>query len=498
MAADEIRSTVGKRAGKSTVKRAKAEAKAFRIERDSIGEKEVPADVYYGVQSLRAAENFRITGLAMHPEIVNSLAYIKKAAAITNCEVGLLERPIAGAIVGACDEILAGKFRKDFIVDPIQGGAGTSLNMNANEVIANRAIELLGGQKGDYAIVHPNDHVNLGQSTNDVIPTAGKMTTIRLLRNLKAQLLRLHAALLEKASQFNHVIKVGRTQMQDAVPIRLGQEFKAYADAVMRDINRCDKAVDEMRALNMGGTAVGTGINADEGYLRRIVPVLNEVADLDFIQAYDLIDATQNLDPFVAVSGAVKACAVTLSKIANDLRLMSSGPRAGFGEINLPARQNGSSIMPGKVNPVIPEVVNQVAFNVIGNDMTITLAAEAGQLELNAFEPIIFYNLFQSIDTLGFACETFVDNCVAGITANEERCRYLVENSVTIVTALSPHIGYQRSADIAKKALKEGRSVREIVLEENILTEDEINQILDPAALTEPGISGKQLMGKKR
>ena len=498
MAADEIRSTVGKRAGKSTVKRAKAEAKAFRIERDSIGEKEVPADVYYGVQSLRAAENFRITGLAMHPEIVNSLAYIKKAAAITNCEVGLLERPIANAIVGACDEILAGKFRKDFIVDPIQGGAGTSLNMNANEVIANRAIELLGGQKGDYAIVHPNDHVNLGQSTNDVIPTAGKMTTIRLLRNLKAQLLRLHAALLEKASQFNHVIKVGRTQMQDAVPIRLGQEFKAYADAVMRDINRCDKAVDEMRALNMGGTAVGTGINADEGYLRRIVPVLNEVADLDFIQAYDLIDATQNLDPFVAVSGAVKACAVTLSKIANDLRLMSSGPRAGFGEINLPARQNGSSIMPGKVNPVIPEVVNQVAFNVIGNDMTITLAAEAGQLELNAFEPIIFYNLFQSIDTLGFACETFVDNCVAGITANEERCRYLVENSVTIVTALSPHIGYQRSADIAKKALKEGRSVREIVLEENILTEDEINQILDPAALTEPGISGKQLMGKKR
>ena len=498
MTPEDIKSTVGRRAGKSAVKKTKGQEREYRIERDSIGEKEVPADVYYGVQSLRAAENFRITGLAMHPEIVNSLAYIKKAAAITNCEVGLLERPIANAIVGACDEILAGKFRKDFIVDPIQGGAGTSLNMNANEVIANRAIELLGGQKGDYAIVHPNDHVNLGQSTNDVIPTAGKMTTIRLLRNLKAQLLRLHAALLEKASQFNHVIKVGRTQMQDAVPIRLGQEFKAYADAVMRDINRCDKAVDEMRALNMGGTAVGTGINADEGYLRRIVPVLNEVADLDFIQAYDLIDATQNLDPFVAVSGAVKACAVTLSKIANDLRLMSSGPRAGFGEINLPARQNGSSIMPGKVNPVIPEVVNQVAFNVIGNDMTITLAAEAGQLELNAFEPIIFYNLFQSIDTLGFACETFVDNCVAGITANEERCRYLVENSVTIVTALSPHIGYQRSADIAKKALKEGRSVREIVLEENILTEDEINQILDPAALTEPGISGKQLMGKKR
>ncbi len=496
MGIDERKSTVGKRAGKPAVAVKEAEERHCRIEHDSIGDKEVPQDAYYGVQTLRAAENFRITGLTMHPEIVNSLAYIKKAAAITNCEVGLLDRPIAEAIVEACDEILSGMFHDDFIVDPIQGGAGTSLNMNANEVIANRAIELLGGRKGDYSIVHPNDHVNLGQSTNDVIPTAGKMTTIRLLRNLKVQLLRLHSALLEKAKEFNHVIKMGRTQMQDAVPIRLGQEFKAYADAVMRDINRMDKAVDEMRALNMGGTAIGTGINADEAYLRRIVPVLNEVADLDFIQAYDLIDATQNLDPFVFVSGAVKACAVTLSKIANDLRLMSSGPRAGFGEINLPAKQNGSSIMPGKVNPVIPEVVNQVAFNVIGNDMTITLAAEAGQLELNAFEPIIFYNLFQSIDTLGFAVETFVDNCISGITANEERCRYLVENSVGLITALSPHLGYQKSADIAKKALKEDRSVREIILEEKLLTEEEINQILNPVTLTEPGISGKELMGR--
>ncbi|MCR5293598.1 MAG: aspartate ammonia-lyase, partial [Lachnospiraceae bacterium] len=330
------------------------------------------------------------------------------------------------------------------------------------------------------------------------IPTAGKMTTIRLLRNLKKQLLRLHRALVDKAQEFNHVIKIGRTQMQDAVPIRLGQEFRAYADAVMRDINRMDKAVEEMCSLNMGGTAVGTGINADRAYLRRIVPVLNEVADLDFIQAYDLIDATQNLDPFVAVSGSVKACAVTLSKIANDLRLMSSGPRAGFGEINLPAKQNGSSIMPGKVNPVIPEVVNQVAFNVIGNDMTITLAAEAGQLELNAFEPIIFYNLFQSIDTLGFAVETFVDNCVSGITANEDRCRFLVENSVGIITALSPHIGYQKSADIAKKALKLNKSVREIILDEQVLTEEEINEILDPVNMTEPGISGKGLMEKLR
>ncbi|ETP71916.1 aspartate ammonia-lyase [Lachnospiraceae bacterium JC7] len=496
MARGFMESTVGKRAGKNEVKTVKMNNIEYRIEHDSIGDKEVPVGVYYGVQTLRAAENFRITGLTMHPEIVNSLAYIKKAAAITNCEIGLLDRKVTEAIVNACDEILAGKFRNDFIVDPIQGGAGTSLNMNANEVIANRAIEIMGGQKGDYSIVHPNDHVNLGQSTNDVIPTAGKMTTIRLLKNLKVQILRLHEALLLKAKELNHVIKMGRTQMQDAVPIRLGQEFKAYADAVMRDINRMDKALDEMKSLNMGGTAIGTGINADEAYLRRIIPVLNEVSDLDFIQAFDLIDATQNLDPFVAVSGAVKACAVTLSKIANDLRLMSSGPRAGFGEINLPAKQNGSSIMPGKVNPVIPEVVNQVAFNVIGNDMTITMAAEAGQLELNAFEPIIFYNLFQSIDTLGFAVETFVDNCVSGITANEERCKYLVENSVGIITALSPHLGYQKSSDIAKKALKLNKSVREIVMEEKILTEEEIAEILDPVNMTEPGISGKKLMGK--
>ena len=368
----------------------------YRVERDSIGVKDIPEDVYYGVQSLRAAENFHITGLNMHPEIINSLAYIKKAAAITNCEVGLLEKKKAQAIVQACDEIVSGKFHNEFIVDPVQGGAGTSLNMNANEVIANRAIEILGGKKGDYTIINPNDDVNCGQATNDVIPTAGKMTSLRLLQNLKKQLLRLYDALNEKATEFDHIIKMGRTQMQDAVPIRLGQEFKAYSVAIMRDIHRMDKAMDEMRTLNMGGTAIGTGINADEGYLRRIVPNLNEISGMDFIQAFDLIDSTQNLDPFVAVSGAVKACAVTLSKMSNDLRLMSSGPRTGFGEINLPAKQNGSSIMPGKVNPVIPEVVNQVAFNIIGNDVTITMAAEAGQLELNAFEPIIFYCMFQS------------------------------------------------------------------------------------------------------
>lgn len=470
----------------------------YRVEQDSIGKKNVPEDVYYGVQSLRAAENFHITGLTMHPEIINSLAYIKKAAAITNCEVGLLDKDITNAIVKSCDEILGGKFHKDFIVDPIQGGAGTSLNMNANEVIANRAIELLGGQKGDYSIVNPNDHVNCGQSTNDVIPTAGKMTSLRLLQNLKKELLRLYDALCKKAEEFDHVLKMGRTQMQDAVPIRLGQEFRAYSVAIMRDIHRMERAMDEMRVLNMGGTAVGTGLNADKTYLRRIVPNLAEVSDMELVQAFDLIDATQNLDSFVAVSGAVKACAVTLSKMANDLRLMSSGPRAGFSEINLPAKQNGSSIMPGKVNPVIPEVVNQVSFYIIGNDMTITMAAEAGQLELNAFEPIVFYCMFQSIDTLAYAVHTFIDNCISGITANETRCRYLVENSVGIITAICPHVGYQKAADVAKKALKTGESVRDLILSEKLLTEEELEEIMDPVHMTEPGISGKDLLLKKK
>lgn len=469
----------------------------FRTEKDSIGTKAVPEGVYYGVQTLRAAENFHITGLNMHPEIINSLAYIKKAAAVTNCEVGILDRKIADAISRACDEILDGKLHEDFIVDPIQGGAGTSINMNANEVIANRAIELLGGQKGEYSIVNPNDHVNCGQSTNDVIPTAGKITSLRLLKNLKKELFRLHKALVAKAEEFDHVIKMGRTQMQDAVPIRLGQEFRAYSVAIMRDIHRMDKAIEEMCTLNMGGTAVGTGLNADPAYLKRIVPNLSELTGLNLYQAYDLIDATQNLDSFVAVSGAIKACAVTLSKIANDLRLMSSGPRAGFGEINLPAKQNGSSIMPGKVNPVIPEVVNQVAFNIIGNDMTITMAAEAGQLELNAFEPIIFYCIFQSIDTLAYAVQTFVDNCVSGITANENRCRYLVENSVGIITAICPHVGYQKAADIAKEAIKTGESVRSLILKEKLLTEQELDEILEPVHMTEPGISAKELLTKK-
>ena len=466
----------------------------YRSEHDSVGEKAVPKDVYYGVQSLRAAENFHITGLTMHPELINSIAEIKKASAITNLEIGLLDKRVADAIIRACDEITAGKLHEAFIVDPIQGGAGTSLNMNANEVIANRAIELLGGQKGDYSLVNPNDHVNYGQSTNDVFPSAGKLAVLKLLVRAQIQLERLYQALEAKAEEFDDVLKMGRTQMQDAVPIRLGQEFRAYSEAVRRDISRFERAKDEMRCLNMGGTAIGTGINADEQYLRRIIPNLSRVTGLNLVQAFDLIDATQNLDEFVAVSGAVRTCAVNLSKMSNDLRLMSSGPRCGFHEINLPPRQNGSSIMPGKVNPVIPEVVNQVAFNIIGNDVTVTMAAEAGQLELNAFEPIIFHNLIESVETLTYAVHTLVDNCVTGITANRERCRELVENSVGIITALCPHVGYEKAAEVAKRAIDTGAPVRKLILEEGLLDRAALDKILDPYSMTEPGISGKELL----
>lgn len=466
----------------------------FRSEHDSIGERTLPRDVYYGVQSLRAAENFHITGLTMHPEIINAIAEIKKASAITNAEIGLLDKKVADAIVKACDEIVSGKLHDAFIVDPIQGGAGTSLNMNANEVIANRAIELLGGEKGDYALVNPNDHVNCGQSTNDVFPSAGKLAVLKLLIKAQLQLERLYKALVAKAEEFDDVLKMGRTQLQDAVPIRLGQEFRAYSEATRRDIARLEKAQDEMRCLNMGGTAVGTGINADEVYLKRIVPNLSQVSGLRLIQAFDLIDATQNLDGFVAVSGAVKTCAVNLSKMCNDLRLLSSGPRCGFGEINLPPRQNGSSIMPGKVNPVIPEVVNQVCFNIMGNDLTITMAAEAGQLELNAFEPIIFWNLTHAVEFLTYAVNTLVDNCIVGITANRERCKALVDNSVGIITALTPHIGYEHAANIAKEAIRTGASVRDLILEKGILDEHTLEKILDPYSMTQPGISAKELL----
>ena len=460
----------------------------MRREEDSIGFKMIPEEAYYGIQTIRASENFHITGLNMHPEFIYSIVQIKKAAAITNAEVHRIDPEISSAIVNACDEILSGKLLDQFIVDPIQGGAGTSLNMNANEVIANRAIELMGGKKGDYKIVHPNDHVNYGQSTNDVFPSCGRITALKLMHNATYELDRLFKELSNKSEEFDDVIKMGRTQLQDAVPIRLGQEFHAYSMAILRDINRFEHAKKEMSILNLGGTAIGTGLNADVDYMHQVVQTMNEITGMNLIQAPDLIDATQNLDGYVYVSGAVKTCAVNLSKMSNDLRLMSSGPRTGLGEINLPAKQHGSSIMPGKVNPVIPEVVNQVAFNIIGNDMSITLASEAGQLELNAFEPIIFYNLFQSIETLTFAVRTLVDNCIVGITANREHCLNQVHNSVGIITAISPYFGYKLASEIAKEAIKSGESVKDIILKRHLLSEEEIDTMLNPYTMTEPGI----------
>ena len=458
----------------------------FRVEKDSIGTKDVPENVYYGVQSLRAAENFHITGLNMHPEIINSLAYIKKAAAITNCEAGLLDKRRTQAIVQACDEILDGNLRDQFIVDAILGGAGTSANMNANEVIANRAIEILGGTKGDYSIVHPNDHVNMSQSTNDVIPTAGKITVLKLLPQTIKELEKLEKAMEEKEAEFDDILKMGRTQLQDAVPMRLGQSFGAFAHVLKRDIKRLKNVMDEMKVLNIGATAIGTAINVDPYYLANISYELSKVAGISLKQADDLIDATQNLDGFVSVSGVLKTCAVDISKISNDLRLMSSGPRTGLSEINLPARQNGSSIMPGKINPVIPEVVSQVAYLIIGHDYTITMAAEAGQLELNAFEPVLFHHLFESIDTLKEAAATLTKHCITGITANKGQCEEYIEKSVGISTALCPYIGYAKSAEIAKKSLKTGISVKELVLEEGLLKEEELKEILKPEKMTQP------------
>ena len=457
----------------------------MRLESDSIGEMEVPGEAYYGVQALRANENFPITGNSLNPDFIKNMARIKRAAAITNMRAGRLKPEIANAIESACNEVVCGMFASEFIVDGIQGGAGTSANMNMNEVIANRAIEMLCGKKGDYSIVHPNDHVNMAQSTNDVIPTAGKLTVLDLLKKLEKSLKKLDSALYNKADEFDGVIKIGRTQLEDAVPMRLGQSFHAYATMIERDIDRIAKAKKEMYTVNMGATAIGTGINTSEYYFDHIVPTLAKVSGYPLVQADDLFDATENLDGFVRVSSCLKACAVNLSKMCNDLRILASGPKAGFGEITLPAMQNGSSIMPGKVNPVIPEVVSQVAFHIIGHDVTITMAAEAGQMELNAFEPVVFYNLFDSITTLTHAVDTLTDNCIIGITANEERCQKLLDASVGITTALCPYIGYKKAASLAKESLRTGIPVKKLVLKHRLMKEKQLDIVLDPYAMTE-------------
>ncbi|MBQ8295692.1 MAG: aspartate ammonia-lyase [Clostridia bacterium] len=455
----------------------------MRIESDSVGSLQIPDDAYYGVQTLRGFQNFRISGVITDSTFVKNVAIVKKAAAKANAACGALDGKLAKAIEGACDEVIAGKWHDQFITDAVQGGAGTTLNMNVNEVVANRATELLGGKKGEY-LCHPNDHVNRAQSTNDVIPTAGKMTVLDLSKGLLEELQALIEALEEKGKEFDDVIKMGRTQLKDAVPVRLGQEFCAYATAVRRSKGRIENSLREMYSINMGGTAIGTSINAKKEFVQTIVPTLAAESGYELRQADDLIDSTQNVDGYVAVSGCLKACVLGLSKICNDLRLMSSGPQAGLGEIELPAKQNGSSIMPGKINPVIPEVVSQVAFLVTGNDVTVSMAAESGQLELNAFLPVVFYKLFESIVCLTGAVKTLRENCIVGIKANRERCAAYVYQSVGVVTALCPHLGYKKSAELAKQALAEDVSIKELILRYGLLGEEELQKILDPYAMT--------------
>ncbi|MDQ0245197.1 aspartate ammonia-lyase [Bacillus fengqiuensis] len=468
-----------------------------RIENDFLGAKEVPKDAYYGIQTLRAVENFPITGYRIHESLIKAMAMVKKSAALANMDVKRLYEGIGHAIIKAADEIIQGRWHEQFIVDPIQGGAGTSMNMNANEVIANRALELLGHEKGTYKHLSPNSHVNMSQSTNDVFPTAIHLATLTSIESLLHTMQDMLDVLKKKSQQFDHVIKMGRTHLQDAVPIRLGQEFEAYSRVVERDIKRIQQSRQHLYEVNMGATAVGTGLNADPGYIKNVVKHLADISGLPLVGAEHLVDATQNTDAYTEVSAALKVCAMNMSKIANDLRLMASGPRAGLAEITLPARQPGSSIMPGKVNPVMPEMINQVAFQVIGNDHTICLASEAGQLELNVMEPVLVFNLLQSISIMNNGFRAFTDHCLTGIEANEKQLKEYVDKSVGIITAVNPHIGYEVAARIAREAILKGKPVRELCLQYDVLTEEELDLILNPYEMTKPGISGASLFDRE-
>ena len=459
-----------------------------RIEHDLLGEREVPADAYWGVHTLRAIENFPISGVAVgqYPALVEALAEIKWAAALANGELGLLDPARVDAIARACNEIRHGALHEQFVVDVIQGGAGTSTNMNANEVIANRALELMGHARGEYRVLHPNEHVNLGQSTNDVYPTALKLASWRASSSLLDAMSLLRDAFLAKGVEFADVLKVGRTQLQDAVPMTLGQEFGTYAVMLDEDMQRLREAMALLCEINLGATAIGTGINAHPGYAALVRAKLSMLSGLALVTAPNLIESTQDCGVFVHLSGALKRIAVKLGKVCNDLRLLSSGPRAGLGEISLPARQSGSSIMPGKVNPVIPEVVNQVAFEVIGNDLVVTLAAQSGQLQLNAFEPVIAASLFRSLSHLRRACETLASNCVAGITANAAHLRAQVDRSIGVATALNPYIGYVAATEVAVEAQVTGESVVEVVLRRGLLSAESLDGILRPERLAYP------------
>ncbi|MDD4569522.1 MAG: aspartate ammonia-lyase [Tepidanaerobacteraceae bacterium] len=460
-----------------------------RSEHDLLGAKKIPSDAYYGIQTQRARENFPITGYRPHKELVLAIAMVKKAAALANMKLGQLDKKKADAIIQATNEVLDGQYLDQFVVDVIQGGAGTSLNMNANEVIANRAIEILGGEKGDYNLISPNSHVNMSQSTNDAFPTAVRIAVLKLVKKLLAELENLHEALLTKSKEFDDVIKMGRTHLQDAVPIRLGQEFNAYANVISRDIHRIETASEALNEINMGATAVGTGLNAKIEYIESVIENLRKISGLSIHGSKNMVDATQNVDTLAAFSGNLRILGLNLSKIANDLRLMASGPRNGLNEINLPPVQPGSSIMPGKVNPVMAEVVNQVAFQVIGNDHTVALAAKAGQFELNVMEPVMVFNIIQSVEILTNVIRVFREKCIIGITANRDRCQDMVDRSVGIITALVPYIGYEGATKLAKEVIGSNKTVPEIISEKGVLTPEEIKVVLCPKVMTEPGNS---------
>ena len=468
---------------------------ATRKEHDFIGELEIDDNVYYGIQTLRAVENFNISHekLSDFPGFIKAFAQVKKAAALANFELDLINEEIKTAICFACDQLISGKYIDQFVVDMIQGGAGTSTNMNANEVIANIALEFLGHKKGEYSFCHPNDHVNLSQSTNDVYPTALRIALYERLVELTDAMRYLVECFNKKAHEFRNIIKMGRTEMQDAVPMTLGQEFKTYSVMLGEDIERVMEARNLVREINLGGTAIGTGINSHPKYPYIVEAKLQEVTGRPFVKAINLIEATQDTGAYVQISGVLKRVATKLGKICADLRLLSSGPRCGFNEINLPKMQPGSSIMPGKVNPVILEVVSEVCYEIIGNDVTISLAAEGGQLQLNAFEPIIAYNLFNSIAMLRKASKTLGDKCILGITANADICKNYVYNSIGIVTAFNPYIGYDNSASIAKEALRTGKSIIDITIERKLLTKEQIEDILRPDNLLNPHMTNEDI-----
>ncbi|MFV0431887.1 MAG: aspartate ammonia-lyase [Alphaproteobacteria bacterium] len=472
----------------------------FRTEKDSLGTIDVPADAYWGVQTQRAKNIYHVSGVPIghYRDLVRALGWVKYACTKANMAVGGLDEERGKAILEASLEVADGKWNDQFVVDAIQGGAGTSTNMNANEVIANRALEILGHKKGEYQYCHPNNDVNMSQSTNDVYPTAMRIAMMTMLKRSQDDVEYISSALYDKGEEFKHVLKMGRTQLQDAVPMTLGQEFMAWSTTLAEEIARLKSSFRLMREMNLGATAIGTGINTHPEYAQKAISELALISSLPLTLAGNLVEATQDTGAYVTLSGVLKRLAVKLSKISNDLRLLSMGPRTGLNEINLPPMLPGSSIMPGKVNPVIPELMNQIAFTVIGRDITVTMAAEAGQLELNAMEPVILYSILSSMNGINRGCRTLVDNCIRGITANEDVCREYIENSTGLATALNPYIGYEAAADIAKTSLKTGQKVVDLVLERGLLTQEQVDDILQPEKMLAPHAHTDIKIAKKK